>query len=532
MSAVQYVDANGAGHTCEDYTVINGESDELSGWVVAAQSVINNNRLTVSGDVNLILCDGAVLTAHSGITVNEGASLTIWQQQGGTGALDIDAVDLNIAAIGGDDSPAGDITINGGVITVKGGARGVGIGGAYTENGGDIVINNGTVNATGGSNAAGIGGGSNATSGTVTINGGTVNATGGYSGAAIGSGNSGNLENVTINGGIVNAAPGSFGTGIGGGEYGGGGTVDINGGAVTVTNVLNSKGIGAGTGGVNTTVTLNWTDDTKETMSVVSYRGFNGTVKLNRPLEEKNSGTVFFKTAKADNTKLSGKTLTPYTKLFTGHSLTLNGDIGVNFFLNLTDEQAANTTVSFNWFDKSLNDIPVEEVYGSPGFYRASCPVAVAEMTYDITATVKINNVVQEETDTYKVVSYANVILNNQTFISDYTKEHGAQKYQKLSTLVKTMLDYGAKAQKHFDRDKNNPANGGVDFYTDPVTIADNSCVMTAELEKCGLTYVGSSVIYLSQTTLRHYYRITEPDKFTRQVRDGITFDGKAASYG
>ena len=503
MSAVQYVDANGAGHTCEDYTVINGESDELSGWVVAAQSVINNNRLTVSGDVNLILGDGAVLTAHSGITVNEGASLTIWQQQGGTGALDIDAVDLNIAAIGGDDSPAGDITINGGVITDKGGARGVGIDGAYTENGGDIVINNGT-----------------------------VNATGGYSGAAIGSGNSGNLENVTINGGIVNAAPGSFGTGIGGGEYGGGGTVDINGGAVTVTNVLNSKGIGAGTGGVNTTVTLNWTDDTKETMSVVSYRGFNGTVKLNRPFEDKNSGTVFFKTAKADNTKLSGKTLTPYTKLFTGHSLTLNGDIGVNFFLNLTDEQAANTTVSFNWFDKSLNDIPVEEVYGSPGFYRASCPVAVAEMTYDITATVKINNVVQEETDTYKVVSYANVILNNQTFISDYTKEHGAQKYQKLSTLVKTMLDYGAKAQKRFDRDKNNPANGGVDFYTDPVTIADNSCVMTAELEKCGLTYVGSSVIYLSQTTLRHYYRITEPDKFTRQVRDGITFDGKAASYG
>ena len=55
---------------------------------------------------------------------------------------------------------------------------------------------------------------------------------------------------------------------------------------------------------------------------------------------------------------------------------------------------------------------------------------------------------------------------------------------------------------------------------------------MTAELEACGLSYVGSSVIYLSQTTLRHYYKITEPDKFTEEVRNGITFDGKAAAYG
>ena len=54
---------------------------------------------------------------------------------------------------------------------------------------------------------------------------------------------------------------------------------------------------------------------------------------------------------------------------------------------------------------------------------------------------------------------------------------------------------------------------------------------MTAELEKCGLSYVGSSVIYLSQTTLRHYYRITEPDRFTQEVRDGITFDGMATAY-
>ena len=350
---------------------------------------------------------------------------------------------------------------------------------------------------------AGIGGGSGASSGSITINGGTVNATGGYSGAAIGSGKRGSLDSITINGG-----------------------------AVTATNVLNTNGIGAGANGASTTVTLNWTEDTKDTMSVISYRGYSGTVKLDRPFEDKSSGTVFYRTANADKSKLSGKTLTPFTKLFAGHSLTLNGDIGVNFFLNLTAEQAAKTTVSFRWFNKTHNDVPVEAVEGRPGIYRTSCPVAVAEMTYEITATVTIDNAIQEETDRYKVVSYADVILNDQDFITAYVREHGAQGYERLSTLVKTMLDYGAKAQLRFDRDKNNPANGGEDFFTDPVTIENNADDMTAELEACGLSYVGSSVIYLSQTTLRHYYKITEPDKFTEEVRNGITFDGKAAAYG
>ena len=519
-------------------------------WYIVRGNVTITHRLNIVGTANLILGDGATLRCTDGIRSERklNSVLNIYTQAEGTGKLIAETEARDWAAIGGHESgDAGTLNVYGGNIVAKGlrsgiaggtnidgdgGASGAAIGGANTQSGGAIVINNGTVNATGGSEAAGIGGGKGASSGSITINGGTVNATGGYSGAAIGSGKNGSLDSVTVNGGTVYAVPGSFGTGIGGGQYSGGGTVDINGGAVTVTDVLNTQGIGAGTGGVNTTVTLNWTDDTKDTMSVVSYRSYNGTVKLNRPFEDKSSGAVFYQTSSADNTALTGKTLTPYTKLFTGHSLTLNGDIGVNFFLNLTDEQAARTTVSFSWFNKTLSDIPVEAVSGSPGIYRASCPVAVAEMTYAITATVKINDVLQEETDQYKVVSYADVILNDQDFINAYVKEHGAQKYEKLSTLVKTMLDYGAKAQLRFDRDINNPANGGTDFYTDPVTIVNHSDDMTAELEKCGLSYVGSSVIYLSQTTLRHYYRITEPDRFTQEVRDGITFDGMAAAYG
>ena len=34
---------------------------------------------------------------------------------------------------------------------------------------------------------------------------------------------------------------------------------------------------------------------------------------------------------------------------FAGHSLSLNGDIGVNFFIRLTEEEAAYATVDFTW---------------------------------------------------------------------------------------------------------------------------------------------------------------------------------------
>ena len=41
---------------------------------------INVGRVTVSGDVHLILADGCKLTAGTGIEVNSGNSLTIYAQ--------------------------------------------------------------------------------------------------------------------------------------------------------------------------------------------------------------------------------------------------------------------------------------------------------------------------------------------------------------------------------------------------------------------------------------------------------------------
>ncbi len=85
------------------------------------------------------------------------------------------------------------------------------------------------------------------------------------------------------------------------------------------------------------------------------------------------------------------------------------------------------------------------------GFYKVECPVAVAEMTYDVTASLTIDGA-EAEKDLYSVVKYANVILSDKSFynsfITNKTAELGGEeaakeKFTQLVTLVVTMLDYG-----------------------------------------------------------------------------------------
>ena len=233
---IKYLDKNGTTQLCTEYTVINNQTTLSSGWYVVNSDVTISDRITVSGNVRLILSDGKTLNASGGINVAEGYSFTIYAQSTGDTVGKLQASASEGTCIGGNDfDSAGNITINGGIITAAGGTYGAGIGGGYEGAGATVTINGGTVNATGGKYAAGIGGGDLGNGGTVTINGGTVEATGGDRGAGIGGGNTGAGATVTINGGTVTAAGGNNGAGIGGGYEGAGGTVIIYGGTVEAT---------------------------------------------------------------------------------------------------------------------------------------------------------------------------------------------------------------------------------------------------------------------------------------------------------
>ncbi|MGO4962981.1 InlB B-repeat-containing protein [Anaerovoracaceae bacterium Sow4_D4] len=192
VTGITYLDASGAQQTCDNATAVTEDdttwgTDNETTWYVAQGDVTIESRVTVTGDVHLILADGCNLTVNGGIYVSSwtASKLTIYGQENGTGELYAYASSgSDFAGIGGNKEPygtSGEITINGGNITAVGDGIGAGIGGGDMGGFECITINGGTVTATGGNNggSSGIGtfeGGS--TYGTITISGGTVMATG------------------------------------------------------------------------------------------------------------------------------------------------------------------------------------------------------------------------------------------------------------------------------------------------------------------------------------------------------------------
>ena len=261
--------------TIDTYTTITSNTIQWNnGWYVAQGEVTigtddNPQRVTVTGDVHLILTDGCTLTVNGGIQVEKGNSLTIYGQSEQTGTMgrliaSITEEDASIyhAVIGGNGSDTGGN--EGGAVTIHGGfvsATATVI--DFSQSDPDTSQGNNNGSFAGDSYGAAIGGGGSETGtggdgGTITIFGGTVRAES-VLGAGIGGGSGGSGGGdggkVTISGGAVRAES-YYGGGIGGGgdlsggDTGGdGGTITISGGTVEVQSV-SGAGIGGGNSGL------------------------------------------------------------------------------------------------------------------------------------------------------------------------------------------------------------------------------------------------------------------------------------------
>ena len=83
--SVAYLDADGQRQLCVEFTELDGtESSLAAGWYVADGTLDYTDDLTLSGDVNLILKDGASMNVGS---ISGGANLTVYGQTKGTGVL-------------------------------------------------------------------------------------------------------------------------------------------------------------------------------------------------------------------------------------------------------------------------------------------------------------------------------------------------------------------------------------------------------------------------------------------------------------
>ena len=100
-----YIDKNGNLATQANCTEITAETWDISqGWYVVKENV-TISRLNISGEVNLILCDGATLTVTSFMNVTQGSTLNLYWQSAGTGKLTAAA----ISVLGTVTAPAGEM---------------------------------------------------------------------------------------------------------------------------------------------------------------------------------------------------------------------------------------------------------------------------------------------------------------------------------------------------------------------------------------------------------------------------------------
>lgn len=178
VTDVSYLDETGTSQTCDSATeVTSSDTGWTTDWYVVQGTVEIGSRVTVSGDVRLILADGCTLTVNGGIQVQDdddditngsANALTIYAQstdESTMGELIAKGAERDFnAAIGGGNGDTGGsggkIIITGGNIAASGDGTAIGGGcGTHGGSGGEVTITGGTVTATGGDGAEGIGGG-------------------------------------------------------------------------------------------------------------------------------------------------------------------------------------------------------------------------------------------------------------------------------------------------------------------------------------------------------------------------------------
>ncbi len=279
-----------------------GASGE-STWYAARDSVTITESITVSGNVNLILADGAVLEAGKGIVLLEGNSLTVWGQKKGTGCLNATGDD-GAPGIGSNSGGAGTILVIGGAIHAVGGdtsgigstgkgslriaggsvtAEGSSLGHGVAFSGGEVIVEEGKLTATGGDFSCGL------SSRSLRVYGGRLEATAGCFSYGIACN-----EEIRISGGTVLAKTGNRSV-----------AVDCEDGEIMISggNVEARSGTGNGSGGISgRKITLSWTRLT-DSVYANSYLA-----------EEMNLKSAFLlkgTTTAATTDNIDGKTIVP-----------------------------------------------------------------------------------------------------------------------------------------------------------------------------------------------------------------------------
>ncbi len=228
-----------------------------------------------------------------------------------------------------------------------------------------------------------------------------------------------------------------------------------------------------------------------------------------------------------------------------GYSISLGGNIAVNYYMALSDEVLADENAEMvftlpNGASTYEVRIPVKDVTPDEnGYYMFTCEVAAKEMTSVISAKIVTSNA-ESDMFEYSVKQYAEYILAKAEEANAGGIVGGAggsntgaitaeNEYTKAAPLVKAMLNYGANAQLYFDHNTDNLANDSM--Y---MSEADKALVEALDLseyaysiegEQEGVSFYGAILSLKSETAIKLYFDFeNEADVETL----AITVDGKA----
>ena len=200
-----------------------------------------------------------------------------------------------------------------------------------------------------------------------------------------------------------------------------------------------------------------------------------------------------------------------------GYSLSLDGNIGVNFFMELDKSVIAdeNAYMKFRLPNGKTSVVLVgdakQQTVSGTTYYVFSCEVAAKEMNETITAQI-ITSDKKGEVYEYSVADYIQYIRDNPTEFDEKTL-----------SLVNAMAGYGDYAKAYFNNE-NLDANTEMDAVTAD-TLASFDKQISGDLPE-GITYYGSSLLLESNTTMRHYFKVAEGTDVS-----ALSFSGSKSNY-
>ena len=194
-----------------------------------------------------------------------------------------------------------------------------------------------------------------------------------------------------------------------------------------------------------------------------------------------------------------------------GASVSLKGNIGLNFYLIPTEEllEDADAYVTLNGNKYPIKDAGTRVVDGKT-LYQFSIDLHAKQMNDKVELKVysgdgteqPIHRAVENATSTAYPFS-----------VQDYIqKTIAAGGNDKLVALVRAMSDYGSLAQECFGYNAANRAD--VQANLDDVTAAELAGYASQKTEggATGVTYVGSTLVLESETVLRFYFTVDSGD--------------------